>query len=178
MKILTQFKFELLPQRGCSSWERGGGGEGTQAPAYCTNFITHIYMPTLNFLGQPQGIAGVEESLYNRLFIGRYNLWLIRLLVQLFPRGFCTLVSSLVLSTAKNIHLGTKTRTPRLKYWCLVAYHYSPVGSHMGQLRHITTLQATVRLQGYPQANLPLHLGNCIYSLGQSKGNLVKHHWQ
>ena len=36
----------------------------------------------------------------------------------------------------------------------------------MGQLRHITTLQATVRFQGYPQANLPLHLGNCIYSLG------------
>ena len=26
----------------------------------------------------------VEKSLYNRLFIGHYNLWLIRLLVQLF----------------------------------------------------------------------------------------------
>ena len=30
----------------------------------------------------------------------------------------------------------------------------------MGQLRH-TTLQATVRLQGYPQANPPLH---CMYT--------------
>ena len=34
----------------------------------------------------------------------------------------------------------------------LVAYHYSPVGGHMGQLRRITTLQATVSLLGYPQA--------------------------
>ena len=39
----------------------------------------------------------------------------------------------------------------------------------MSKLRHITTLQATVRLQGYPQANLLLHPGNCIFR--QSKGN-------
>ena len=30
--------------------------------------------------------ARVEKRLYNRLFIGRYNLWFIRLLVQLFPK--------------------------------------------------------------------------------------------
>ena len=29
--------------------------------------------------------ARVEKRLYNRLFIGGYNLWLIRLSVQLFP---------------------------------------------------------------------------------------------
>ena len=36
----------------------------------------------------------------------------------------------------------------------LVAYHYSSVGGHMGQLRRITTLQATVSFLGYPQAKL------------------------
>ena len=58
------------------------------------------------------------------------------------------------LHTAKNIHLGTKTRDPKVEVQHLVAYHYSPVGGHMGQLRGITTLQATVRLLGYPQAML------------------------
>ena len=70
----------------------------------------------------------------------------------------CTLVSSLVLSTAKNIHPRILTqvpkhRPPRLK-WLVVAYHYSPVGGHTSKVRHITTLPATVRLQGYVQANL------------------------
>ena len=119
----------------------------------------YIYTPTLNFLRLPRAYiyARVEKSLYNRLFIGHYNLWLSRLLVQLFLKSVVVvlyIVSSLILSTAKNIHPGTKTRTPRLKYGCLVTYHYSPVGGHMGQLRHITTLQATVRLLDYPQAKL------------------------
>ena len=51
--------------------------------------------------------ALVEESLCNRPFIGHYNLWLIRLLVQLFPKGVVVvlyMVSNLVLSTAKNIY--------------------------------------------------------------------------
>ena len=56
-----------------------------------------------------------------------------------------------------------------VEVWCLVAYHYSPVGGHMGKLRHITTLQATVRLQGYPQANLPLHPGK-LHSQSEVEG--------
>ena len=52
---------------------------------------------------------------------------------------------------------GYQNTDPKVEVQRLVAYHYSPVGGHMGQLRCITTLQATVRL--------PLHLGNCIYSL-------------
>ena len=69
--------------------------------------------------------------------------------------------------------LGYQNTDPKVEVRCLVASHYSPVGGHMGQLRRITTLQATVRLLGYPKL-----IGNCIYSLWQSKGNLVKHHWQ
>ena len=43
---------------------------------------------------------------------------------------------------------------PQVEVRRLVAYHYSPMGGHMGQIRRITTLQATVRLLGYPQAKL------------------------
>ena len=43
---------------------------------------------------------------------------------------------------------------PKVEVHRLVAYHYSPVGGHMGKLRRITTLQATLRLLGYPQAKL------------------------
>ena len=45
-------------------------------------------MPTLNFLRLPRAYiyARVEKSLYNRLFIG-HNLWLSRLLVQLFLKS-------------------------------------------------------------------------------------------
>ena len=51
----------------------------------------------------------------------------------------------------------------------LVAYHYSPVGGHMGQLRRITTLQATVRLLGYQQAKLLLG----IWSFGECGGHVT-----
>ena len=61
---------------------------------------------------------------------------------------------------------GYQNMDPKVEVQCLVAYHYSPVGGHMSQLRHITILQTTVKLQGYPKANLPLHLGNSNYSLG------------
>ena len=46
-------------------------------------------MLTLNFLRLPRAYiyARVEKSLYNRLFIGCYNLWLSRLLVQLFLKS-------------------------------------------------------------------------------------------
>ena len=96
--------------------------------------------------------ARVEKSLYNRLFIGCYNLWLIRLLVQLFPkRVVVVMYIGFQFGTfySQEYSLGPKAEVRRL-----VAYHYSPVGGHMGQLRHIATLQATVRLLGYPQAKL------------------------
>ena len=53
----------------------------------CINPLTATSIS--NFLGLPREYiyAQVEKSLYNRLFIGRYNLWLIRRLVQLFPKG-------------------------------------------------------------------------------------------
>ena len=63
---------------------------------------------------------------------------------------------------------GYHNTDPKVEVGCLVAYHYSPVGGPMVKLRHIT-LQATVRFQGYPQANLPLHPGNCIYSFGSQR---------
>ena len=50
--------------------------------------------------------------------------------------------------------LGYQNTDPNVEVRCLVAYYYSAVGGHMGKLRHITTLQATVRLLGYPQAKL------------------------
>ena len=46
-----------------------------------------LYVPAVLTLLLPRAyIAQVEKRLYNRLFIGRYNLWLIRLLAQLFPK--------------------------------------------------------------------------------------------
>ena len=116
-------------------------------------------MPTLNFLGLPQAYiyARVEKRLYNRLFIGRYNLWLIRLLVQLFPK--CVVVVLYIVFQfgtfyGQEYSLGYQNRDPKVEVPSLVAYHYSPVGGHMGQLRGIATLQATVRLLGYLQAKL------------------------
>ena len=101
--------------------------------------------------------ARVEKCLYNRLFIGRYNLWLIRLLVQLFlKRVVVALYIGFQFGTfySREYSLGYQNMDPKVELWRLVAYHYSPVGGHMGQLRCITTLQATVRLLGYPQAKL------------------------
>ena len=58
-------------------------------------------------------------------------------------------------NTGTKTKTGNKTNTdPKVEVRRLVAYHYSPVGGHMGQLSRITTLQATVRLLGYPQAKL------------------------
>ena len=107
-------------------------------------------MPTLNFLGLPRAYiyARVEKSLYNRLFIGRYNLWLIRLLVQLIPkRVLVVLYIGFQFGTfySQEYSLGYQNTDPKVEVPRLVAYHYSPVGGHMGQLRHITTLQATVK---------------------------------
>ena len=101
--------------------------------------------------------ARVEKRLYNRLFIGHYNLWLIRLLVQLFPkRVVVVLYIGFQFGTfySQEYSLGYQNTDPKVEVRCLVAYHYSPVGGNMGQLRRITTLQATVRLLGYPQAKL------------------------
>ena len=53
-----------------------------------------------------------------------------------------------------RIFTGYQNTDPKVEVQCLVAYHYSPVGGHMGQLSRITTLQATVRLLGYPQAKI------------------------
>ena len=64
---------------------------------------------------------------------------------------------------------GCQNTDSKVEVQRLVAYHYSPVGGHMGQLSRITTLQATVKLLGYPQAKLPLHLGNRVYSLGSRR---------
>ena len=101
--------------------------------------------------------AWVEKSLYNWLFIGRYNLWLIRLLVQLFPkRVVVVLYIGFQFGTfySQEYSLRYQNTDPKVEVRCLVAYHYSPEGGHMGQLRHITTLLATVRLLGYLQAKL------------------------
>ena len=102
--------------------------------------------------------ARVEKSLYNRLFIGRYNLWLIRLLVQLFPkRVVVVLYIGFQFGTFYSqecYSLGYQNTDPKVEVRCPVAYHYSPAGGHMGQLRRITILQETVRLLGYPQAKL------------------------
>ena len=60
--------------------------------------------------------AQVEESLYNRL-IGHYKSVAYQAVSITLPKRVVMvlyMVSSLVLSTAKNIHLGTKTWTPRL----------------------------------------------------------------
>ena len=59
---------------------------------------------------------------------------------------------------------GYKNTDPTVEVQCLIAYHYSPVGDHMGNLRHITTLLATKATGVYLQANLLLHPGNCIGS--------------
>ena len=101
--------------------------------------------------------ARVEKSLYNRLFIGHYNLWLIRLLVQLFlKRVVVVLYIGFQFGTfySQEYSLGYQNTDSKVEVRRLVAYHYSPVGGHKGQLRCITTLQATVRLLGYPQAKL------------------------
>ena len=98
--------------------------------------------------------ARVEKSLYNRLFIGRYNLWLIRLLVQLFPKlVVVVLYIGFQFSTfySQEYSRGYQNTDPKVEVRCLVAYHYSPVGDHMGQLRGIKPFR---QLLGYPQAKL------------------------
>ena len=59
---------------------------------------------------------------------------------------------------------------PKVEVQRLVAYHYSPVGGHMGQLSRI-------RLLGYLKAKLRFTSVTALQPL-QSKGKLVKHHWQ
>ena len=100
--------------------------------------------------------SGRNTSLH-RLFIGRYNLWLIRLLVQLFlKRVVVVLYIGFQFGHfySQEYSLGYQNTDPKVEVRRLVAYHYSPVGGHMGQLSRITTLQATVSLLGYPQAKL------------------------
>ena len=55
---------------------------------------------------------------------------------------------------SQEYSLGYQNTDPKVEVRCLVTYHYSSVGGHVGQLRRITTLQATVRLLDYPQAKL------------------------
>ena len=117
--------------------------------------LSYCHERILNFLRLPQAYiyiyAWVEKSLYNMLFIGCYNLWLIRLLVQLFPKGVAVLLYigfQFDTSTAKNSPR-YQNMDHKVEVWRLVAYHCSPVGGHMGQLRHIITLLAAVRLLGY-----------------------------
>ena len=59
-----------------------------------------------------------------------------------------------VLYIKPRIFTWYQNKDPKVEVRRLVAYHDSPVGGHMGQLRRITTLLATVRLLGYPQAKL------------------------
>ena len=110
-------------------------------------------------LGLPRAYinARVVKSLYNRLFIGHYNLWLNRLLVRLFPkRVVVVLYIDFQFGTFYSQEYSPRYQNtePKVEARRLVAYHYSYVGGHMGQLRRITTLQATVMLLGYPQAKL------------------------
>ena len=83
---------------------------------YLVKLVLWAYLairPTLNFLPAPLAYihAWVKQSFCNWLFIGPTNMWLIQLLVQLFLNGVvwvCTLVSSYVFGTAKNVYLYTK----------------------------------------------------------------------
>ena len=98
-----------------------------------------IYMPTLNFLRLPQAYiyARIEKSLYNRLFKCRYNLWLNRLLVQLFPkRVVVVLYVGFQFSTFLQPRIFTRVpkHDPKIEVRRRISYHYSPVGGHMGQL--------------------------------------------
>ena len=93
-------------------------------------------MPALNFLGLPRAYiyARVEKSLYNRLFIGRYNLWLIRLVVQLFPkRVVVVLYIGFQFGTfySQEYSPGYQNTDSKVEVRRLVAYHYSSVGGHM-----------------------------------------------
>ena len=76
----------------------------------------------------------VEESLYNRIFIGHYKSVAYQAVSITVPKG-CS--SGFV--------------------------HWFPVWFTTTAL-----WEETVRFQGCPQANLPLHPGNCIYSLDSS----------
>ena len=93
----------------------------------------YIYTPTLNFLGLPRAYiyARVEKSLNNRLFIGHYNLWLIRLLVQLFPKRIVVvLYIGFQFGTfySQEYSPGYQNTDPKVEVRRLVAYHYSSVG--------------------------------------------------
>ena len=64
--------------------------------------------------------ARVEKRLYNRLFIGRYNLWFIRLLVQLFPKRVVVV-----------LYIGFQFGTFYSQEYSLVYQNTDPVGGYM-----------------------------------------------
>ena len=109
--------------------------------------------PTLNFIGLPREYIypRVED---NRRYIGHYKSVASQAVSITLPEGcssgFVHWLPAWYLLQPRIFTQVPKHGTPRLKYG-LVAYHYSPVGGHTGKLRHTTILQATVRLQGYPQ---------------------------
>ena len=98
------------------------------------------------YVGLPRAYiyARVEESLYNRLFTGRYKSVACQAVSITLPEG-CS--SGFVHWFPVWYFLQPRifARVPNHGHG-LVACHYIPVGGHTGQLRHITTLQATVRL--------------------------------
>ena len=71
--------------------------------------------------------------------------------------GFCTLVSSCVVSTAKSTHI--QNTDPKVEVLRLVAYHIALWEVPAGSLdMYVTTLQAS-KAPGLPAANLSLHPG-------------------
>ena len=79
----------------------------------------------------------MEESLYNRIFIGPTNVWLIQLLVQLFLKGvvwvlflgfyFCRLYSLKCLPAYKN--MVPKVEVCRLEKFTIITLWEVPPGS-------------------------------------------------
>ena len=117
-------------------------------------------MPTLNFLGLPRAYIyirsgrkkSLQKAVYRQLQSVAYQAVSTTLpeacssgFVHWFPVWYFL---------QPRIFTWVPKQDPKVEVQRLVAYHYSPVGGHMGQLRCITTLQATVRLLGYLQAKL------------------------
>ena len=83
--------------------------------------------------------APVDENLYNSLFIGQYKSVAYQAVSITLSKGCSSgfVHSSWLLSTAKNIHPGYQNTDPKVELQRLVAYHYNPVGGHMGKFKHI-----------------------------------------
>ena len=79
--------------------------------------------------------ARVEKRLYNRLFIGRYNLWLIRLLVQLYlKRVVVVLYIGFQFGTfySQEYSLGYQNTDPKVEVWAPGSLPLQPCGRSYG----------------------------------------------